>query len=478
MTPLIGFAPDADQTTPGLLSDCENLIPALVGMEGAPDPLIPGSVPPLPAACRGAAVVYRSDNQRRLLAATTSDIYQLGDTGWVSQGRVGGYTGSPDTRWSFAQFGDATLMAFEGAKVQRSLDGVFSDIASAPNASIIFSVGSFVMALNTSVAQDQWHCCASFNDTDWTPSLTTQAASGRLVTAPGRLTAGARLGEYAVAYKERAIFLGQHVGTPSIWDWTQIPSGEAGCVGKQALCDLDGVHFFVGPDNFWLFDGTRPVPIGDGSVRRWFVENANHDFLYKTTCIYDRDKNRVWVFYPSAGSTECDSAIVYHTQTKQWGRANRSIQAALLHVAPAVSYDTWNMLGATYDDLSLIGFDTPLLLAGFRVVSIFDETGQLRTYTGASASSSLTTGEVGDDEDVSRLKQIRLRYAVAPTSATAQIMHAANSGEAFTPGVSGAMNDGKFDLLQCARWHKATIAFTGPVRVTHITAKFKPAGRR
>lgn len=478
MTPLIGFAPDADQTTPGLLSDCENLIPALVGMEGAPEPLILGSVAALPDACRGAAVVYRTDNQRRLLAATSSDIYELDGSEWVSRGRAGGYAGSPDTRWSFAQFGDATLMATEAAPIQRSLDGEFSDIASAPNAAIIFSVGSFVMALNTSVAQDQWHCCAVFDDTDWTPSLTTQAASGRLVTAPGPLTAGARLGEYAVAYKERAIFLGQYIGTPTVWNWTQIPSGEAGCVGKQALCDLDGVHFFVGPDNFWLFDGTRPVPIGDGSVRRWFVESADPEFLYKTTCVYDRDKNRVWVYYPSNGSTDCDSALVYHIQTKQWGRANRRIQAALLHVAPAITYDTWNTLGATYDSLSLIGFNSPLLLAGFRVLSIFDELGQLRGYTGASASSSLTTGEVGDDDAVSRLTQIRLRYALAPTAATAHILHSNNSGGAFKPGASGAMNDGKFDLIRAARWHKAAITFTGPVRVTHMNATFKAAGRR
>jgi len=40
------------------------------------------------------------------------------------------------------------------------------------------------------------------------------------------------------------------------------------------------------------------------------------------------------------------------------------------------------------------------------------------------------------------------------------------------------MNDGKFDTLKSARWHKAQVSFAGPVLVTHIDAKLKPAGTR
>jgi hypothetical protein len=483
MIPIAGFAPDAEPTMPGLIADCENLIPSLVGMEGGPSAVTAQGVPALAAACQGAAVVTKLDDTRRVLAGTAAGIYEFTGGAWVDRTRsVGGaYTGGIDSRWSVAQFGDGTLLANRADTIQRSTSGAFANITGAPKASIVFSVGAFVMALNTNDGAekpDGWHCCATFDDTDWTPSVTTQSASGRLVSTPGALTAGARLGEYAVAYKARSIFLGQYVGAPVVWDWTPIAGGEAGCVGKDAICDIGGAHFFVGDDNFWLFDGTRPIPMADGVLRSWFIENADPVNKFRTQCVFDRESNRVWVFYPSKGSSTLDSALVYHIQSKKWGRANRAIQSALSYVSPGITIDGMDTLSATIDALPNIPFDSQFWVAGGRALSVFDASNQLQSLTGASVSSSMTTGDVGDDDAIVLLQEIRLRYAVAPTSATAQTSHMENSGGTFVVGASGGMNDGKFDALKAARWHKARFSFTGPVRVTHMKAKYKPEGER
>ena len=481
MIPLIGFAPDNDQTTPGILSDCANFIPTLIGMEGAPSPITEMGIPALADACKGSSVISRLDGTRRIFAATAGAIYELLSGSWVDQSDTGGYTGGTDTQWSITQFGDATLMANGSDVIQRSLTGAFAAISSAPKAQIVFSVNAFVMALNVDDGiekTDGWHCCASFDDTDWTESIATQSASGRLVATPGALTAGARLGDYAVAYKERSIYLGQYVGAPVVWDWQLVAGGEAGCVGKNAICDIGSAHFFVGPENFWLFDGVRPVPIGDGAVRKWFIENSNPAFLYKTQCTFDRNQNRVWVFFPSVSSQECDMALVYHVLSKKWGRADRQIQSVIAYVSPGITIDGLDALSSTIDGLPEISFDSPFWTASSRTLAIFNSENRLQTLTGTSSSSSFTTGDVGDDDAVSMLRQIRARYSLTPTTANVQTYSAMNSGLNYTAVKSGAMNDGKFDVLQSARWHRAKISFTGDVRVTHIDAKFKPAGNR
>jgi hypothetical protein len=481
MTPLLGFAPDADLMTPGLLADCTNLVPTLKGMAGGPSAVAPAGASGLTDPCQGAAVVTKLDGTRRILAGTQDGIYELLSGAWVDQSGVGGYNGGATSRWSIAQFGDAALMANRADPIQRSTSGAFADIAGAPRAEVVFSVGAFVMALNVNDGAekpDGWHCCAAYDDTDWAESTTTQSASGRLVATPGALTAGARLGEYAVAYKARSMFLGQYVGAPAVWDWTQVSGGDAGCVGKKAICDIDGVHFFVGEDNFWLFDGTRPVPLADGTLRDWFQANSNPSFRFLTECVYNRSANQVWIFYPSIGSQELDHTLVYHVKSKKWGRANRMIQASLEYVSPAATIDGLTDYAATIDTLPDVGLDSQYWLSGGRSLSVFNETNQLVSLSGDSDASALETGDAGDDSALTLFKGLRLRFVVAPNSATLQTLSKRNSGDSYLTGPSTTLDDGKFDVLVTNRWHRARVQFTGPVHVTHIKPNAAPAGQR
>ena len=482
MDKLIGFMPDAEATTPGILTDCNNLVPYDNGLAGAPSGVIPASVPTLAAACIGAATVTKLDGVRRLFSGTTTKLYELGGS-WADVSRVGNYAGGIDTRLSFAQFGNATLVANGVEKIQRSASGAFADITSAPVAKIIFSVGAFVMALNTNdgaVKPDGWHCSASFDDTDWTASLTTLSAKGRLVSTPGALTAGGRLGEYAVAYKEKAIYVGQFVGAPSVWDWQQIPGGEAGCVGQEAWCDIGGAHLVVGQDNLWLFDGSRPVAIADGSVRQWFYNNSSPLYRYKIKCVFDRQTNLAWIFYPSKNSSVPDQALVYHVPSKRWGKVTLTLQAVMDYVSAGTTIDGLSSISATINGLASFSFDSQFWLTGGRSLAYFDTANQLRSLTGTSQSSSMTTGHAGDDDRVTRLSKIRLRFAPGynPASASVQTFSAMNQGDALTPRSTSTINDGKFDVLQEARFHVGRFAFTGDMRVIGISADLKPTGTR
>jgi hypothetical protein len=485
MIPLLGFSPDADPATPGIITDCTNFIPCLNGMEGGPEPITPGGVPALAAACTGAVVATNLAGVRRVLAGTAVGMYELSGGVWTDVTRASPYTSGSDSRWSFAQFGDSVLAANRLDAMQRSTgSGVdFADIASAPKAEIIFPVGSQVMALNVNDGAekpDGWHCCAINDDTDWTTSLTTQAASGRLVSSPGAITAGAKLGAAAVAYKAKSIYIGRYVGTPSVWDWEQVAGGDAGCVGKNALCDLGGVHFVVGEDNVWLFDGTRPTPLADNQVRNWLYENSSPQYRYRTQCIFDKKNDRVWVFFPSVSSEVCDRALVYHIKTKQWGRSDRTIEAVLNYVSPGVTFDTWDSFGATFDTLPDVSYDSPFWSASNQSLAAFNSSHQLQLLTEVSATSSFTTGDIGDDEADSLLTGARLRFAPGyrPTTATMQTYHKADSSDDYITGPSASLTNGKFDVMVEDRWHKATFSFTGRVRVTAGAGMTMAAGSR
>ncbi len=480
MDKLLGFAPDADTTIAGVLTSVTNLIPYEKGMKGAPVGATPSGVPVLAAECRGGAVVTKLDDTRRVFAGTATKLYELSGGAWVDVS-TGSYTGGADSRWSIAQFGDATLASNLADTIQRSSGAAFSSIASAPKAKIVFSVGTQVMALNTNdgtVKADGWHCCATYDETDWTTSTATLCAKGRLVSTPGAITAGGRLGEYAIAYKNKAIYIGQFVGAPSVWDWQQVTGGEAGCVGQDAWCDIGGAHFVVGEDNIRVFDGSRPVPIGDDTVRQWFYNNSNPNYRYKTQCVFDRQNNVVWTFYCSTTATVPDAALVYHLKTKQWGHVNITIEAAMSYVAAGVTIDGLTSFSATIDGLSSYSFDSQFWLSGGRSLAVFNTSHQLQSLTGPSVSSGMTTGDVGDDAVVTLLNAVRLRFdpGYKPTSANIQTLTKSELGSTATPASTASMSDGKFDVMDSARWHSASFTFTGDHRIMAIGATLIPEG--
>ncbi len=484
MTPIAGFAPDADLNTPGIFTDCANVVPYEAGFKGAPTPVATAAAA-LAAECRGAAVVTKLDGTRRVIAGTQTKLYELSSNTWTDRSAAGNYTGSTDSRWSFCQFGDTTVASNLTDAMQSSASGAFAAISGAPKAKIVVSASNnFVLAFNTNdgtygQSPDRWWNCAQSDQTSWTPAVSTLANTGRLVAIEGAIQAALTLGDYVVAYKQRAIFVGIFVGTPVVWQWNLIPGGEAGCVGQDALCDIGGAHFIVSNDNFWLFDGTRPVPIGTGVVRQWFLNNSNPTYRYRTKAIYDKQNNLVRMFYPSNTSTgACDSTLVYHVLKKEWGRNDVSVEAPLNYIAPGVTIDGLNNYSATIDGLPNIPFDSQYWLAGGQTPSYFNASHQLVTLTGACNTSSFTTGDTGDDDLVTSIERVRIRFLQSPTTAMATGYFKMNEGDPLSTGPSNVINDGKFDIRQSGRFHRVRFDFTGDHKETAFDAKPIKVGMR
>lgn len=485
MVRLMGLAPDAPPTTPGVMTAATNLVPTEDGFAAAPSAVAPTGVGALIAPCRGGAVVGLINGTRRIFAGTAARLYELSGTSWVDVSRAGAYTGGADSRWSFAQFGNVTIAANDAQVIQASNgSGSFADIATAPIARIVFTVGDFVMALNTSDGTygdqgDRWWCSGIFNHATWTPSLSTQANTGRLVQGGGDLLAGLALGKQAVAYKAKAMFLGTYVGGEAVWQWEPVP-GEQGVIGPDAVCDANGVHVFVGEDNLWLYDGVRPQPFGTDEIRQWFFDNSSPAFRFRTVVRYERQNNRVWLFFPGLSTTDGtpDTTLVYHLKTGRWGRADRSIQAALDFIQAGLTYDTLGTVAATMDALPNIPFDSQFWLQGGRSLAVFDTSNQIRTYTGASAGCSFTTGDIGDDQAISYLSEARIRFLQSPSFATVTGQTYRNTGGPAVTGGASSLFDGAFHLRQSGRWHRLTFNLTGPCAFTGFGAQVKAAGRR
>ena len=473
MTPLLGFSPDVEPTTPGAIMECQNLIPDPKGMRSAPSAADSG-LSALAAACRGSAVTRNLTGNSRLFAGTASNLYELGGTAWASVSS--GHSLGSDDVWRFASFGNDALAVCPSVALLRSTGGSFSAVAGAPAAKAIAVAQGFVMLLNHGTTADGWKCSGYLDVTQWTPSVATQSNEGRLIEGQGAITAGLRMGDTIIAYKERGIFVGIYVGGDVVWQWT-MPVGDVGCVGVEAVADTPRGHVFVGSDNVYLFDGHRAQAVGD-QIRQWWIDNSSAQFRYRTKLMWDRDNALVWMFYPGVNSSECDRTLVFHVPSGRWGVSDLTAEAVLNYTSQGITYDTAAGLGYTYDSGPAFSYDSPFWLASKSNPAIFGTDHKIKSLTGIPDDSWFVSGDVGDETQSSFLGRVNVRWSRQPTSATCRGYTKESSGaDPVVQGLS-SFDGSKFPMRQTGRFHRVRIDMVGDGRLSAIDLKLQPAGVR
>lgn len=474
------FAPDADFSTPGVIVSMSSMVPSLRGYRAAPTKQSINA-DALASTCFGSAVVRKLDNSTRFIAGTATKLYELSGSTWSD---VSGstYGASADVRWSFAQFGNVTLATNKANVVQYSSSGAFTAVAGAPKAKLVETVNQFVMVadLDDSGAfgdsPDRWWCAAIGTYDDWTVDTATQCVSGRLTSAPGRITALKRFGDAIVAYKDRSMFVGSYVGAPEVWSFQEVP-GQVGCQAQGGVIDIGVAHVFLGYDNFYIFDGARPVPIGN-SIKDWFFSNLYTDYAYRIQTVHDRENSNVYFFYPSrSGSGSLDACVVYNYRVQKWGIDDRDIDSVVDYVSAGLTYDSSFATTYTFTTVSSgLSYDSPVLVAGRPAPAVIETDNTVYALTGSGDTWSFTTGDFGDDAVVSLLKRVKPRWLTKPTSATMQNFYRMSEGDGLTTGVTTTMSDSRFDLLRSARWHRLTFAGSGGAELGALDITLKGDG--
>ena len=479
MIKLIGFAPDADPTTPGVLTACTNLIPNPAGYSGAPAPVSVGAAT-LAAACRGAASVTDLTGTRKLYAGTSAALYELSAATWTDRSRAGApaYALGADDRWSFAQYANATLAATITADLQRCTTGAYADVATPPpKAKIVECAQGFAVVFNTANFTDEWWCSTYLDETVWTLSAANQCVKGRLVSAPGPITAAKRFGDQIIVYKDRAMFSGSYVGAPEVWRFAQV-STDVGCIGQDAVVDTSIGHVFCGRDSLYVYDGTTPRPLGVGVIRDALFADMAGSYQSRTQLLWDKTNLLVWIYYASGGGTgTVDRCVVYDVVTQRFGRANSTIEAVVTYITPALTY-AGNATITTYAAGPVVSYDSQFWLSGAATPAVFTGSHILSTLSGPCATASLTTGDMGTEDGYSFCRNFKVRYSTAPTTSTATGYTKDESGATVATGSSATQSDGKHDMRQTARWHRFTVATTGDFTVSGVMPAFSPAGRR
>ena len=454
---LLGYAPDSDPTVIGVITSASGIVPTLMGYRGAPSAVATGMAT-LAATCIGAAALTKLDGTTRLFAGAPQKIYEAGVSTWTDVSRAATYTTSVSGVWRFAQQGNVSFAVNGADTLQASVSsGAFSCIPGAPIATIVEAVGKFVFAANTTtnVHGIQW---SALNDyTNWSASAATQAASDVLTGSTGAITAAKKFGSTIIVYKKNSMYLGVNVGPPTVWEFALIP-GTAGALSQEVVVDVgtpeNPKHIFMGADDFYLYDGSKPIRIGTNRIKQEVFNALVQSKSAFCKSLHDSRNSLVYFYYPTVDSALPNSCRVYNYRTDKWGIDDRQIEAAADYTAAGVSYDGLGALYATYSDLPNQSYDSAFVGATQSQPAVFGTNHQLKTLSGPSSSSSLTTGDLGDDAQMTLAKRVRPRFITPPASSAQTNFYKLNSGDPLTTDVTVILTNGSYDFLREARWHR------------------------
>ena len=231
------------------------------------------------------------------------------------------------------------------------------------NKSIVVTNERFVFALGAGGIGRKVQWCDQENNTLWTPAITNQAGDYELATS-GVLVCGERTRYGTFLLTTTDAHLATYQGPPYVYGFERVGAG-CGVIGAQALVSLDNGVVWMGNGSFFIFDGT--VKKLDSSVSDYVFSKINYSQTAKITSWVNVDYQEVWWHYPSEGSSECDSYVVWNYRENTWmiGSLNRTIgidngvfEYPLLFDASGYFYD--HEIGYNYDGASIYAESGPM----------------------------------------------------------------------------------------------------------------------
>lgn len=148
----------------------------------------------------------------------------------------------------------------------------------------------------------------------WQPLSTNTAGSFDLATE-GVLICGKPAGGQTLLWTNVDLWSMTYIGGDFIYSFNRKGSN-CGIVGPHAAVVLDTGTYWMGDSKFFVFDGfVKPLAC---EVQDYVFGNFSSAYSYKVWALANPQFGEVTWFYPSGGSTECDSYVTYNYIEGHW----------------------------------------------------------------------------------------------------------------------------------------------------------------
>lgn len=158
--------------------------------------------------------------------------------------------------------------------------------------------------------------CDVADYTAWTASITNQAGSFRIPRG-SKIVGGIQGPQQGLIWTDLGLWAMQYIQPPFVYGFNELASG-CGLIALRAMGTLNSKVYWMGLDNFYIYDGgsVQNIPC---SVWDIVFKNLNSVQIEKITCAVNSGFNEVSWYFPSlSGDGEVDTYVKYNTSENVW----------------------------------------------------------------------------------------------------------------------------------------------------------------
>lgn len=196
-------------------------------------------------------------------------------------------------------------------------------ISGAPEAvEYLYVSDNIIVTLGADGVPNRLKWCDQGNKTVWTATAQNQAGEDDIEGA-NKWISHINVNGVNLLFCEDQLWLKRYVGRPNVWRIRQVV-GAQGIIARPARVQLNGIAYWMGLDDFYMFNGGSVLPIpGNGpnglnTVRRYIFKNLNRQQQGKCFMWVNTLFNEIWAHFPTGDSLEPNEYVIINLSDYSW----------------------------------------------------------------------------------------------------------------------------------------------------------------
>lgn len=295
-----------------------------------------------------------------IAVGSTDGVFTQEGTGGLADRTPIGFDEDPDGVWTMGNLGqsliacmdtDGTIWRWNTAD-QDNVSFVNGELVNQPVAvsalenapeatATVVTEHGFVVALGAGGDPRLVRTSNLRQPTVWAPALTNQAREFTLQTS-GEIMCGQQVRGGTLIFTTEDLHLMTYTASGPLYNRVEKIPGSRGIIGRNAKASVDTSCYFMGGNNFWVFNGfVRALPC---DVEDDVFTNMNRAHAHKVQCFHNADEQEIWWLYPRGSAVTNSHYVIfnYAEGNQHWnhGQIDRACG-----VGPGGGFDHPHMVG-------------------------------------------------------------------------------------------------------------------------------------